>query len=94
MVKPLGDVSKDYALSVLSRYGIHLRKRRNWCVLIDSAFAVRVADIVGLFLEPAENAGMLCVDENPDIQTLERAQGCMQITNHRAQKRGDIFMLP
>jgi hypothetical protein len=30
---------------------------------------------VGLYLNPPENAVVLCVDEQPSIQALERAQG-------------------
>jgi len=34
-----------------------------------------VADVVGLYFNPPKDALVLCVDENPCIQALERAQG-------------------
>jgi len=80
----LGDVTADYVWSVLRRHGIHLQRRRSWCVSTDPEFAAKAADIVGLYLEPPENAVVLCVDEKPSIQALERAQGYLRLPNGRA----------
>jgi transposase len=35
----------------------------------------KAADVVGLYLAPPENAVVLCVDEKPNIQALERGTG-------------------
>ena len=40
-------------------------------------------DVVGLYLNPAKNAVVLCVDERPHIQVLERAQGWDSSANGR-----------
>src|ERR1700756_5540927 len=40
--------------------------------------------IAGLRLNPPENALVLCVDEKPCIQALERAQGWIRLPNGRA----------
>jgi DDE superfamily endonuclease len=40
--------------------------------------------VVGLYLNPPENALVLCVDEKPCIQALERAQGWIRLPNGRA----------
>jgi hypothetical protein len=37
--------------------------------------------VVGLYLNPPENALVLCVDEKPYIQALERAQGWIRLPN-------------
>jgi transposase len=84
LAKALGDVSADYVWSVLRRYGIHLQRRRSWCISTDPEFAAKAADIVGLYLDPPENAVVLCVDEKPSIQALERAQGYLKLPNGRA----------
>jgi len=42
------------------------------------------AEIVGLYLAPPENAIVICVDEKPSIQALERAQGYLKLPNGRA----------
>jgi transposase len=75
LARALGDVSDDQVWRVLRRHGIHLQRRRSWCVSTDPEFAPKAADIVGLYLDPPQNAVVLCVDEKPSIQALERAQG-------------------
>ncbi len=80
----LGDVSKHYVWRVLRRRSIHLRRRRSWCISTDPQFAPKSADIVGLYLNPPENAVVLSVDEKPAIQALERTQGYLKLPNGRA----------
>ena len=50
----------------------------------DPEFASKAADIVGLYLDPPENAVVICVDEKPQIQALERAQGWLKLPNGKA----------
>lgn len=80
----LGDVSAAQVWRVLRRLGIHLQRRRSWCVSTDPQFAPKAADIIGLYLDPPENALVLCVDEKPHTQALERAQGWLRLPNGKA----------
>lgn len=80
----LGDVSPHHVWRVLRRYGIHLQRRRSWCISTDPEFVAKAADIIGLYLDPPENAVVLCVDEKPAIQALERAQGWLRLPNGKA----------
>jgi transposase len=48
------------------------------------AFTAKAADVVGLYVAPPEKAIVLCVDEKPSIQALERAQGYLKLPNGRA----------
>jgi transposase len=84
LAKSIGDVSDDQVWRVLRKHGIHLRRRRSWCVSTDPQFAQKAADIVGLYLEPPENALVICVDEKPSIQALERAQGWLRLPDGQA----------
>lgn len=84
LAEALTGVSKDQVWRVLRRHGISLQRRRSWCVSTDPEFARKAADIVGLYLDPPENAVVLCVDEKPHIQALERAQGWLKLPNGRA----------
>jgi hypothetical protein len=68
----------------LRKHEIHLQRRRSWCVSTDPQFAPKAADIVGLYLNPPENAVILCVDEKPGIQALERAQGWLRLSDGKA----------
>lgn len=82
--RALGDVGEDQVWRVLRRHGISLRRRRSWCISTDPAFAPKAADIIGLYLEPPENALVLAVDEKPSIQALERAQGWIRLPDGKA----------
>ncbi len=61
-----------------------LERRRSWCISTDPYFAQKAADIVGLYLHPPQNAIVLCVDEKPHIQALERAQGWLKLPDGKA----------
>jgi transposase len=75
----------DYQVwAVLRRRGISLQRRRSWCISTDPEFARKSADIVGLYLDPPENAMVICMDEKPAIQALERAQGWLRLPNGKA----------
>jgi transposase len=81
----LGDVSKDQVWRVMRRHAIQLARRKSWCVSTDPEFSRKAADIVGLYLNPPQrNAVVICVDEKPHIQALERAQGWIRLPNGRA----------
>ena len=82
--RALGDVSPYHIWRVLRRHGIHLQRRHSWCVSTDPDFTQKAADIVGLYLDPPENAVVIGVDEKPAIQALERAQGWLRLPNGQA----------
>lgn len=74
----------DFVWKVLRSHGVQLQRRRSWCISTDPQFAQKAADVVGLYLDPPENALVVCVDEKPHIQALERAQGYLRMPNGRA----------
>ncbi len=84
VAEALGDVSDDQVWRVLRRRGISLRRRRSWCISTDPEFATKAADVVGLYLDPPENALVLSVDEKTSIQALERAQGWIRLPDGKA----------
>jgi transposase len=61
----------------------------------DPAFAEKLEDIVGLYLNPPEHAQVLCVDEKSQIQALDRTQpglplkrGCGTTMTHDYKRNG------
>src|ERR1700682_2557453 len=84
LAKHLGNVSKDQVWRVMRKHDLHLERRQSWCVSTDPEFSRKAADVVGLYLNPPQNALVLCVDEKPCIQALERAQGWIRLPNGRA----------
>lgn len=80
----LGDVGVQYVWRFLRAQNIDLAARKSWCESNDPDFAAKAAGIVGLYLNPPENALVLAVDEKPSIQALERKQGYLKLANGRA----------
>jgi transposase len=83
----LQDISDDQNWRVLRSHGISLQRRRSWCVSTDPCFAQKAGDMVGLYLNPPENAIVLSVDEKPHIQALEHAQGWLLAAQWQSPER-------
>jgi len=86
LARALGNVSARQVWRVLSRHRISLQRRHSWCLSTDPQFAAKAADLVGIYLSPPDHAVVLCVDEKPSIQALERAQGYLRLPNGQARK--------
>lgn len=84
LAEALGDVDVQYVWRFLRNHKIDLAARKSWCESNDPAFTAKAADVVGLYVAPPEKAIVLCVDEKPSIQALERAQGYLKLPNGRA----------
>jgi transposase len=84
LAKALGNIHEQYIWRFLRAQNIDLAGRKSWCESNDPDFAAKAADIVGLYMAPPKNAVVLCVDEKPSIQALERAQGYLKLPNGRA----------
>jgi len=80
----LGDVHEQQVWRVLRAHKLDLGGRKSWCESADPEFVAKAADVVGLYMAPPENAVVICVDEKPSIQALERAQGYLKLPNGRA----------
>src|SRR6201982_642623 len=84
LAEQLGNVSAHQVWRVMRKHDLHLERRQSWCLSTDPEFSRKAADVVGLYLNPPENALVLCMDEKPCIQALERAQGWIRLPNGRA----------
>jgi hypothetical protein len=84
IARALGDVDVQYVWRSLRKQKIDVAGRKSWCESNDPDFAAKAADVVGLYMAPPKNAIVLCVDEKPSIQALERAQGYLKLPNGRA----------
>lgn len=74
-------VSDHAVWRVLRKQGIQLQRHRSWCVSTDPEFAAKAADVIGLYLNPPQNALVLSVDEKPSIQARERTRGYVQTSS-------------
>lgn len=80
----LGDVHMQYVWRFLRSNKIDLAARKSWYESNDPQFTAKAADVVSLYVAPPRKAIVLCVDEKPSIQALERAQGYLKLPNGRS----------
>jgi transposase len=71
---------------VLRAHGLKPHRVRTYKVSRDPAFAAKVQDVVGLYLQPPEHAIVLSVDEKTSIQALERTQPPLPLRVGRAAR--------
>lgn len=69
--------------SMLAAAKLQPHRIRTFTFSPDPDFEAKLLDIVGLYLNPPENALVLCVDEKPSIQALDRTQPLLPL---RAKK--------
>jgi transposase len=67
-------VSHTAVNTILNEYGIKPHLVRRFQFSTDREFDSKLADVVGLYLNPPENSIVFCVDEKTQIQALERTQ--------------------
>src|SRR4051794_17146927 len=54
------------------RFGVQPWRRQTFKFSTDPQLEAKIRDVVGLYLHPPERAVVVCVDEKPQIQALER----------------------
>jgi putative transposase len=67
-------LSKSTVHRIWQAFGLQPHRQKHFKLSSDPFFVEKVRDIVGLYLNPTENAVVLCVDEKSGIQALERTQ--------------------
>lgn len=68
------NISKSTVHRYVKLFGVQPHRTRSFTLSTDPFFVEKVRDIVGLYLNPPDNALVLCVDEKTQIQALERCQ--------------------
>ena len=72
-------LSKSTVHRYFTLFGIQPHRSRHFKLSTDPFFVEKVRDIVGLYLNPPDKALVLCVDENSQLQALERSQPVLPI---------------
>jgi putative transposase len=67
-------ISKTTVHRWLQTFSVQPHRQKHFKISTDPFFVEKVRDIVGLYLNPPENADVLCVDEKTQIQALDRTQ--------------------
>ena len=77
-------VSKATVQRVWSARGLKPHLVKTFKVSNDPKFEEKLIDVVGLYLDPPENAVVLCMDEKSSVQALDRTQPSPPMVKGRA----------
>jgi transposase len=67
-------------------FGLRPHRADTFKLSTDPFFVEKVRDVVGLYLAPPERAVVLCVDEKPQVQALERTQPVLPMAPARTER--------
>jgi putative transposase len=67
-------ISKTSVHRYFNAFGLQPHRQESFKLSTDPFFIEKLRDVVGLYLDPPENAIVLCVDEKSQCQALERTQ--------------------
>jgi transposase len=80
-------VSHHYVSALWREAGLRPHRQGTFKLSRDPAFAEKVADVVGLYLDPPGGAVVLSIDEKTQIQALDRTQPLLPIEFDASEKR-------
>src|SRR5680860_259630 len=83
MAKRVG-VSKDTVQRVWSARGLKPHLVKTFKLSNDPRFEEKLIDVVGLYLNPPDEAIVLCMDEKSSVQALDRTQPSLPMVKGRA----------
>ena len=81
---PGGGISAATVSRIWRAFGLKPHRTETFKLSRDPLFIEKVRDIVGLYLHPPERAVVLCVDEKPQIQALERSRPVLPMRGCRS----------
>jgi len=67
-------LTKSFVHNVLMEYDLHPHRIRTFNFSPDPQFEEKLLEVVGLYMNPPQNAIVLCMDEKTGIQALDRTQ--------------------
>lgn len=67
-------LSKSFVHEVLVEHDLHPHRLRTFNFSPDPRFEEKLLEVVGLYMNPPQNALVLCMDEKTGIQALDRTQ--------------------
>lgn len=88
-------VKKSRLQQLLKTFDLKPHQIKTWCFSNDPDFEAKKKDVVGLYLNPPKNAFIICIDEKPLIQALERRvrpmiQGMPEQRSNEYERHGTV----
>jgi transposase len=83
----------DYSVaSIWREYGLQPWRAGSFRFSTDPQLEAKVVDVVGLYLDPPENAVVLSVDEKSQIQALDRTAPVLPMQPHLIERRSHDYV--
>lgn len=84
-------VSHNEIAAIWRNWGIQPHRTESFKFSADPELDAKITDIVGLYMNPPENAIVLCVDEKSQVQALERSQPMLPVAPGLAERRSHDY---
>jgi len=81
-------VSKSTVQRVWAQARLKPHRLERYMASNDPQFEEKVADIIGLYMNPPQHAAVFCVDEKTAIQALDRLDPLLPLSPGRAERHG------
>jgi transposase len=78
-------VSRSTVQDIWRARGLKPHLVRTFTLSNDPKFEEKLVDVVGLYLDPPDNAIVLCMDEKSSVQALDRTEPSLPMVKGRAQ---------
>ncbi len=80
-------LSRSSVARIWRAFGLRPHRSESFKLSTDPLLIEKVRDIVGLYLDPPDRAVVLCVDEKPQIQALDRSQPILPLQPGQIERR-------
>jgi transposase len=80
-------LSRSSIARIWRAFGLRPHRSESFKLSTDPLLIEKVRDIVGLYLDPPDRAAVLCVDEKPQIQALDRSQPILPLRPGQIERR-------
>jgi transposase len=84
-------ISHQSVARIWRAFGLKPHRSETFNLSNDPHFVDKVRDVVGLYLNPPDNALVFCVDEKSQIQALERSQPILPLRPGQAERRSHDY---
>lgn len=82
------DISHMTVARIWAKHGLKPHQLRGYIASNDPNFETKAADVIGLYLNPPQNAAVFSVDEKTAIQALNRKDPVLPLSPGRAERHG------
>lgn len=91
IAKKLG-ISQNSVTRILQEADLKPHKIHYWCgQSTDPEFKSKMTEIIGLYMDPPDNALVICVDEKTQIQALDRTQPELPLRSGQPRRQTNTY---